>query len=193
VFFLGGVTDATTGTSMNGFSKNPTQPFLKTGNNRQKPFFEFQSSRLVDKDGDTMPEYLDTIPAQTSPILYFSANDGRGYSTFTGASTWCNTDNFNDGWVQNTTFATGSWSNGNWMQRLYFTTYSSSSAAGSVAWQPKKFQIISPGYGGVGAPDPQSAYGAGGLFDPKATSDLSGSADGDNITNFNDGSTLSGE
>lgn len=191
VFFLGGVTDATNGTSMNGFSKSPTTPFAKAGNNRVGPFFEFQSSRLVDKDGDSMPEYLDPLPSQTSPYLYFSSNEGRGYSAFTGASDWCNSDCFNDGWLQNSSFASGTWANGNWMQHMYFTTYSTA-ASSSVPWAPKKFQIISAGYGGVGAGTPLKAYGAGGAFDPKNTTGLSGTSDGDNITSFHSG-TLSGE
>lgn len=189
VFFLGGVTDANG--SLNGFSKSPTQPFAQAGNNRIGPFFEFVAGRLVNKDTDSMPEYVDSIPSQTSPYLYFSSNEGRGYSSFTGASDWCNTDCFYDGWLQNTTFPSGSWTNGDWMQHMYFTTFSTA-ASSSVPWNPKKFQIISPGYGGIAAPTPLRAYGAGGLFDPKKTSDLTGTPDGDNITSFH-GGTLSGE
>ncbi len=190
VFFLGGVTD--TNGSLNGFSKSPTQPFAQTGNNRVGPFFEFIAGRLVNKDGDSMPEYVDAIPSQTSPLLYFSSNDGRGYGAFTGASDWCNTDCFYDGYLQNTSFSSGSWANGNWMQHMYFTSFTTA-ASSSVPWNPKKYQIVSPGYGGVAAATPLKAYGAGGLFDPKKGGDLAGTSDGDNITSFHSGGTLSGE
>jgi prepilin-type N-terminal cleavage/methylation domain-containing protein len=189
VFFLGGVTD--TSGSLNGFSKSPTQPFSQIGNNRDGPYFEFVAARLVNKDNDAIPEYVDPIPSQTSPYLYFSSNDGRGYTSFTGASDWCNADCFNDGWYQNTTFSAGTWANGNWMQHMYFTTFSTAPSS-SIPWAPKKFQIVSPGYGGVGAGLPLKAYGTGGLFDPKNTAGLTGTPDGDNITSFH-GSTLSGE
>ena len=194
VFFLGGVPDSATGTTLNGFSKSPTAPFSTGGNNRSGPFYQFAANRLVNKDGDAMFEFVDTLPSQSSPYLYFSANDGRGYQTFTGSTSWCNTDNFADGLAQNTTFAAPSWTNGNWMQRLYYSSYTGTvgGASSSVAWQPKKFQIISPGYGGAGAPSPDAAYGSGGLFDPKSTGSLAGTADGDNITNIHQ-STLSGE
>ena len=190
VFFLGGVTDPT-GKTMNGFSKSPTTPFAQAGNNRLGPYLEFQTTRLVDKDGDSIPEYLDPIPAQSSPYLYFSSNEGRGYGSFAGASDWCNTDCFADGVLQNSSFSAGTWANGNWMKHPYFTTFSTTAAA-SVPWAPKKFQIISAGFGGIAAGTPAKAYGAGGAFDPKNTGALVATPDGDNITNFHSG-TLSGE
>lgn len=194
VFFLGGVTDSSSGTTMNGFSKSPTLPFAKatSASNRVGPFYNFEPNRLVDKDADQMPEYVDSIPSQTSPFLYFSSNNGTGYQSFAGASDWCNVDCFYDGMLQNTSFSTGTWTNGNWMQHMYFTTFNTS-ASTSIPWQPKKFQIVSPGYGGIAAATPLKAYGSGGLFDVKNASAIVGTPDGDNITSFHSGGTLSGE
>ena len=197
VFFLGGVTDSATGTTMNGFSKSPALPFAPTGSNRVKPFYDFVSTRLVDKDADQMPEYVDPLPSQSSPYLYFSSNDGRGYATATIAADWCHTDCLRDGFLGATSWATGTWANGNWMQRLYLTSMDTTAATqalratNSVPYAPKKYQIISPGFGGVGA-TPDKAYGTGGLFDPKNAAGMVGTADGDNITSFH-GGTLSGE
>ncbi len=210
VFFLGGVSDPTVvGSALNGFSKSPTSPFAYTGSNRMKPFYDFVISRLVDKDGDQMPEFMDPLPSQSSPYVYFSSNDGRAYSTAVGPNPasptdWCHTDCFSDGLLGNTWSASATWANGNWMQRLYLTSIDTTTtgatpiatqslrAANSVPFAPRTFQIISPGFGGVGAAAPAMAYGAGGLFDPRNTSGLVGTADGDNITNFH-GGTLSGE
>ena len=204
VFFLGGVRDAATGTTMNGFSKSPTNPFSPSGSNRVKPFFDFNPARLVDKDVDGFFEYVDPLPSQSSPYLYFSSNDGRVYqsilypigSTAATATDWYNTDCCVD------PSATPSWkgsatgANGNWMKHMYFSSFqiSGTQAAqmtGSIPFAPKKYQIISPGFGGVGA-TPDKAYGTGGLFDPKNSIGLVGTADGDNITSFH-GGTLSGE
>jgi len=191
VFFLGGVTDAS-GKVLNGFSKNPSQPFSQTGSNRQKPFFDFDSARLVDKDGDQFPEFVDQIPTQSSPYLYFDSNDGRGYSTASIASDWCNTDCYRDGFIGASSFGSSTWANGNWMKHPYFTSFSPASISDSIPFMPKKYQIISAGFGGVGAPTPDKAYGRGGLFNPKNIVDLTLTPDGDNITNFHPG-TLSGE
>ena len=80
---------------------------------------------------------------------------------------------------------------------MYFTSFTktgtiSDQIAGSIPFMPKKYQIISPGFGGANAATPDKAYGLGGFYDPKKNNDLTLTADGDNITNFNPG-TLSGE
>ena len=204
VFFLGGVSDPTVpGSVLNGFSKSPSAPFSYTGSNRMKPFFDFAFARLVDKDGDLLPEYVDPLPSQSSPYLYFSSNDGRGYTTVTGTNSsstadWCHTDCYRDGFLGSTTnWAASTWANGNWMQHLYMTTVDMSAATqalratNSIPYSSKSYQIISPGFGGVGA-TPDRAYGTGGLFNPQNAGSLVGTADGDNITNFH-GGTLSGE
>ena len=205
VFFLGGVSNPTVpGSALNGFSKSPTSPFAYAGSNRMKPFYDFVISRLIDIDGDQMPEFMDPLPSQSSPYVYFSSNDGRTYSTATGTNSagtadWCHTDCFASGLLGLTgNWAAASWTNGNWMQHAYMTSVDTSSgtqvlrAANSVPFAPRTFQIISPGFGGVGAASPDMAYGTGGLFDPRNTSALVGAADGDNITSFH-GGTLSGE
>ena len=204
VFFLGGVSNPSAATSQIGFSKSNTSPFSQVGANRIKPFFDFLPARMVDKDGDGMYEYLDPLPAQSSPYLYFSSNNGQGYATalnppFSGSpTTWCNSDCYLDGWRQNATWnSPGTWANGNWMPHMYFSTYSTAGTvfaqiSSSVPYNQQKFQIVSPGFGGVGAATPGGAYGTGGAYDPKNTGALSGTPDGDNITNIA-GGTLSGE
>lgn len=197
VFFLGGVSDPSSGTNLIGFSKNPSIPFAQSGASRIKPFFDFAPSRLVDKDGDQFPEYVDPIPSQTSPYLYFDSNDGRGYSTSSITNDWCNTDCYYDGFSGATSYGSSTWANGNWMKHPYFTSFAVTGAipariAGSTPFMPKKYQIISPGFGGASAASPDKAYGIGGYFDPKKPTDLTLTPDGDNITNFHPG-TLSGE
>jgi len=64
-----------------GFSQNPANPFTRLGSNREGPYFEFDSSRLRDVDGNGWLEYVDPIPEQTQPYFYFSAYDGQGYDT----------------------------------------------------------------------------------------------------------------
>jgi len=93
VFFLGGVisrdqngdgvvdpTEVSAVPTWIGFSKNPLNPFLMTGSNRVGPLYTFDSGRLIDTDGDGMMEYMDSLPGQSSPILFVSANNGQGYS-----------------------------------------------------------------------------------------------------------------
>ena len=76
VFFLGGMSK--NGGAI-GFAKNPANPFSRTGSNRVGPFHEFVNNRFVDTDSDKMSEYVDTYSGQTTPILYLSSYDGRGY------------------------------------------------------------------------------------------------------------------
>lgn len=85
VFFLGGLPlkDSSTGKfTLVGFSRNPQDPFTSAANtaaNRVKSAYDFEAGRLVDLDNDGMPEFLDSYPGQTFPILYFSSYDGSGY------------------------------------------------------------------------------------------------------------------
>lgn len=65
-----------------GFSKNPVAPFTTAGSNRHPSLFTFDSVRLVDLDGDGMMEYLDSFPAQKTPLHFVSSNNGQGYSRF---------------------------------------------------------------------------------------------------------------
>lgn len=100
VFFLGGMMDKAVidGVSVEagfpmdvnhigekpliGFSKNPSDPFSTTGSNRTGPFHEFILNRMVNTDVDNegyAAEYLDTYSGQSTPILYVSSYNGRGY------------------------------------------------------------------------------------------------------------------
>jgi general secretion pathway protein G len=193
VFFLGGVVNPTTG-ALIGFSKDPQFPF-RVDTSREGPFFEFQGAwdpatsqwtgRLrADDDGDVAPVYLDPLPQQTRPYVYFHSNEGGNYPfepvAANGAS-WRNTDNLgydaSSGMpVQNNAY--------NLMEHAYYQTFTPTGmtpVAAARASRPHKansFQIISPG--------PDTEYGTGGLFNPQNTSNLS-LADRDNITNFHAG------
>ena len=88
VFFLGGMIDGTSG-AFRGFSKNPGNPLALDNGTRDGPFFEFRgginpatkapTGRIIDSDGDSLPEYLDALASQTQPIVYLSSNSGLGY------------------------------------------------------------------------------------------------------------------
>lgn len=187
VFFLGGI-GSTTSNTLTGFSKDPALPLSATGANRTKPYFEFVAARFVDKDGDTAPEYVDTLPGQTSPYLYFDSNDGRGYTTGVSGGSTYNADCFADAFYNNaTTSSSFTWANGDWMPKCYYTD-----SGLTTPFMANKYQIISPGMGGVRAGSPDVAYGVGGYFDSKNATTLVLTPDGDNITNFQSG-TLSGQ
>ncbi len=68
-----------------GFSKNPINPFSKTGANRQGPWFTFDVGRMKDVDAvfDGMPEYFATLGDASVPIHFASANNGQGYYSWT--------------------------------------------------------------------------------------------------------------
>ena len=81
VFFLGGMPDYSGGTAvpaLRGFSKNARWPLAVAGENRDGPFFtEFKGERLSDLDADGVPEYLDSLLGQKTPMSYASASNGR--------------------------------------------------------------------------------------------------------------------
>lgn len=81
VFFLGGM--PANGTVV-GFSKNPLSPFNKTSTSRTDVLFDFNVDKLVDLDGDGMPEYLDASDGQTATYHFASSNNGQGYTTGVG-------------------------------------------------------------------------------------------------------------
>ena len=141
VFFLGGVWDST-GKTPNGFSKNPANPFKvsNAGTNRQGPYFEFNSSRFIDTDGDLAQEYLDSFPSQQLPYIYLSSYGGRGYR------------------------------NGDLPAAIGFNYVYSEGDPSVVptnepAYKPKSYQIISPGadyqFGTGGNYDPDKNFPAG--------------------------------
>ena len=139
-FFLGGIPQSGT---LIGFAKNPANPFSTTGNSRDGPFHEFIASRFVDKDSDDIPEYVDTFAGQTSPIVYFSSYDGRGYRS---------------------TEMTSLMPNGIYRQGKE-TDPTMGQADDTTPWKEKTFQLISPGQDGL--------YGTGGYYSPDDTSGLS--------------------
>ena len=75
-----------------GFSKNPVNPFSKTGANRQGPWFNFDVGRMKDVDAvyDGMPEYFATLGDASVPIHFASANNGQGY--YTGVAIYVQSD-----------------------------------------------------------------------------------------------------
>lgn len=158
-FFLGGVVD---NSNLIGFSKNVANPFSRTGDSRIGPFYEFDPARFVDKDGDGMPEYLDTYSGQQNPILYFSSYDGRGYraSEITGGSA--------------PAYRQSSLVNGIYRQGEEAIP-TMGQADDTPAWNQKTYQLISPGV--------DTFYGEGGYYKADDTGGMA-QEDRDNLTNF---------
>jgi general secretion pathway protein G len=151
--------------SCTGFSKNPFDPFA-SGGNRDTAIYEFDTSRFVDINGNGFPEFVDSLPAQTSPYLYFTSYGGSGYRYNSASPLF----EFAASSSAPTFPPTG--------------PYLQGTGAGAQPWKPKSFQIISPGY--------DHKYGPFGTY-ADTNSDLSGARDveADNITNFAPG-TLGG-
>lgn len=224
VFFLGGmiVTAADTGEQQQiGFSKNPANPFFfgtDTGaptveridageidrSNREGPFFEFVIARLVDTNGNQVPEYLDTLPNQTKPYVYLSSYDGQGYRGLglDGLAGLAAVDDDGNAVVDfdptdgTDPLEVGLAGDDDLPPNTLVDIYRQGTSTTAPAWKNKSFQIISPG--------PDGIYGAGGRFDEDAATylidetaagnDLDGnvfiqdrSGERDNITNFNGG------
>jgi prepilin-type N-terminal cleavage/methylation domain-containing protein len=154
VFFLGGP-GLLNGTNRQplGFSVNPTNPFA-AGGQRAGPFYEFDLARLCDVDGDGNPEYLDPLPGQTLPYLYFSSYEGAGYRPF-GLNGMA-------GDADDEILSTSS--GALLIQSIYMTQDDNwnapmaprPTAQAANYLKPKSFQIISPG--------PDFQFGAGGQF-----------------------------
>lgn len=189
VFFLGGpnVTNTPGTTPLNigacrGFSKNPAFPFDRTSMTREGPLFEFQVNRFKDMDGDGFPEYVDPLPSQTAPYLYYSSYDGAGYNS-----------------LNSTEFSTISSTFGGLTE-----PYRQGVAASAPYFKPNGFQIISPGY--------DHQFGFGGAYVTTGTDRTPGSPtvnaqypntysstaptpsqrifEADNITNFAEGTLV---
>ncbi len=175
VFFLGGIFDPNLN-AHTGFAKNPANPF-STGGNREGPFFNDFGTRLVDQNANGFFEFVDGLPSQQYPYLYLSSYEGRGYSPNdeqallsvmgpgqqTAFRAYRQLGEDLDG---NNVLDPGEDANGNGQLT-------------QAPFNPKKFQIISPGV--------DQAYGQGGTFDPDQTTlFLSGAraAEADNITNI---------
>jgi prepilin-type N-terminal cleavage/methylation domain-containing protein len=176
VFFLGGVpalsTPATPASSVPGsppmgFSQNPADPFNRAGSNRDR-FTELDAGRLFllkppsVTTAHTMNSFMDTLPGQTQPYLYFSAYGGQGYDL---------TNELPAG------------PTGSQLQDIYRTgPNGKTSTSPSPPWNPNSFQIISPGF--------DQQYGLGGEYeqgDSKGLLVQTRMAERDNITNFSSG------
>lgn len=160
-----------------GFSTNPANPFARGGS--RVSFQEFDTGRLSNRDGPTdaegMPEYVDTLPGQTGPILYASAYDGKGYRD---ADISFSPQPAYDAYATTPTgFAYA-------YRRYTGSTYPVPDADFDAleAFNPKSFQLISPGIDGD--------YGWGGALD--SSQELKEPQpdrfpERDNITNFKGG------
>lgn len=174
VFFLGGLPqkDGTHFTLLS-FTKNSQNPFsLVNDANRERAFYDFESSRLVDLDNDGFPEYLDSFPGQRNPILYFSSYEGSGYRLQDYPGNLLNDP------------------------KLPIEPYREGPNLNAPPYRKGSFQLISPGPDGEygpggpyqpGATDPLPAYNR---TTPTPAFNISSSdrqAERDNITNFGNG------
>lgn len=192
VFFLGGICDrvdldgdGVADFAPSGFSANPEVPFSR-GGNRVGPFFSFDPARLVDNFSrpnpqNGLPEYLDNLPGQVTPIQYFSSYDGAGYRPRgrNGIAGDADDEAIPGGLISHYIMANGA-------------------AAGNppvppspqVSWNPGSYQIISPGFDGE--------FGLGGIYTKEnrlpnvavnygAGLDRNVAVERDNITNFRGG------
>ena len=148
-FFLGGVPTKSGGEwSLKGFSQNGDNP-LQLAGARSGPFYEFDPGRLTDLDGDNVPEYLDSLPGQRNPILFASSYGGRGYrDSDVQLSGQAGYDRYE---TDRSSFA--------WYYRRYTngTPPTVADFNSAPAFNPKSFQLISPGFDGE--------YGLGGTLD----------------------------
>lgn len=145
VFFLGGLNSGTvTAPALIGFSKNPRTPWSTSGENRDLPFYDrFVPERMVDIDQDNVIEFIDNMPGQTTPYLYFSSQ-GKSYRKTNGAGTL---DDFD---------VHGGMSNPKDMSSIYV------GSDGKTPERASSYQLISPGINGL--------YGDGGMSAPDSLS-----------------------
>lgn len=166
VFFLGGLQDSSGAVVTTiGFSKSPTTPWSPAGANREGPYFEFDSGRLVDIDGDNAREFIDPLPGQTAPYLYYSSQ-GKSY-TVTNTAAADAFDVFTDTALN--------------PQKIYLKTekVAATPSTRNTPHRAESFQIISPGLDGI--------YGEGGIFTDGSELTGTRSVEADNITNFSAG------
>jgi prepilin-type N-terminal cleavage/methylation domain-containing protein len=162
VFFLGGINaGSVTAPQMVGFSKNPRTPWNATAANRDVPFYDrFTPDRLLDVDSDNVVEFIDGLPGQTTPILYFSSQ-GKSYRKTNGATTF---DDFD---------VHGGMNNAKDMSQIYL------GPDGKTALRAQGYQILSPGFDGQ--------YGTGGVYTDGGEFTGVRGVEADNIANFSDG------
>jgi len=183
VLFLGGMTTTpiagtpTAPIGMNGFSRNPQNPFDRTSTSRTQPLYEFKGDRLVDVDGDGFPSYMDSMASgpQGRYYAYFSAYGGNSYdpNDCNVITTGTNQDQVAKG--LNDTFSRAFYVNFSVNSSGYNNCYSSATnvcvspapnpytttpavpPSGATSWQnPQTFQIISAGN--------DQMFGVGGQF-----------------------------
>jgi len=172
-FFLGGPgvyssTGSATDCSPLGFSANPRNPFA-SGGTRVGPFYEFDSSRLVDTNNNGFYELIDTLPNQTTPYFYLSSYGGRGYQLRGYNNTLGDDDDEMPSSVG--------------MTYAYFKSVSGGTP---VYWNAKTFQIISPGFDNTFGT--LSCYREQKFYDTNTgKTPQSATYEKDNITNFSSG------
>ena len=194
VFFLGGIPFQTaSGYGMTGFGKDPTNPFTNNlntstnySNNRQAPFFEFASSRLVLDPTNPytvlafpqIPGYLDSLgntlgSGQINFYAYFSAYGNGGYDpndvNFVGPAPYLETDAYGNGPLGltfNVTFPVAGTNTSVSPAPNPYTSALTAPFNGTIPlattyFNPQTFQIISSGVDGL--------YGVGGQYTPNVT------------------------
>ena len=188
--------------TLTGFSKNPRAPFALAGSNRDTSPFEFEAVRFVDVDGDLFPEYVDTLPGQTTPYFYISSYNRGNYplqvpggiddfDVFSAVTSLMDDDG--DGILQmyNTAGATHADTGGAVANLATVYHQTGSPANPGDPWKDQSYQLISPGedhaYGGASVLN--AAYAGAGVFLTDDASEVQ-LGDRDNLTNFNEGLTL---
>jgi prepilin-type N-terminal cleavage/methylation domain-containing protein len=179
VLFLGGVGSRDSSGNWVLTPLNPNGWFPFRGNAEEGgEFFKFDTSRLVDVNGNGFPEYLDPIPGQVTPYLYLSSNGGNRYRYDMDIN-------------MNGVVDAGEDRNGNgvfdYPDASVFAVaslnlkeaYRNGDGYDSVAYNDGTFQLISAGFNQV--------YGVGGGYVPEMLFPANRLKEGDNITNFTPG------
>ena len=165
VFYLGGVQSTTTTRTCLGFSTDPLNPMLTTGD-RIGPFFEFKSSRLVPGNANGfsanalfvyLDPYHDPMDPLAKPYAYFSTTTApNNYNPYYSVPTSVTSD------CQSLEPMGGFW------------PYIESPGSGSAApkyMNPNGFQIISAGpngkFGVGGGPPGSPPTFSSSVYDPK--------------------------
>lgn len=76
VFFLGGMAVPTSsGFEITGFSMSVSNPFVPASKapNRSRTYFQFDTGRLIDLNGNGYPSYIDKLTTTNTPMAYFAS------------------------------------------------------------------------------------------------------------------------
>jgi prepilin-type N-terminal cleavage/methylation domain-containing protein len=180
VFFLGGITNHSGSVlGMDGFGKNPSNPFINStaATNRNNTFFEFRGERLIDDDGNGIPGYVDSLATGQDAryLVYFSAYGQNGYdpndvnfieadpndSTGSNAAVY---RGFRVNFGVNNPLFTNTATVGSYAPNPYTSSDALPPTGGAPAFQnPTSFQIISAGR--------DRNYGIGGQYLPNSNGD----------------------